>query len=104
METFRRPKAPAHAPASHVAWLIALAATPREGHSRSSLVGSWAGVWRSATAQGNGSEEATEAPARFRRPKAPASHVAWLIALAATPREGHSRWIVVGGLLGRLTC
>ena len=59
METFRRPKAPAHAPASHVAWLIALAATPREGHSRSSLVGSWAGVWRSATAQGNGSEEAT---------------------------------------------
>ena len=42
----------------------------------------------------------------FRRPKAPAhapaSHVAWLIALAATPREGHSRWIVVGGLLGRL--
>ena len=36
METFRRPKAPA----SHVAWLIALAATPREGHSRSSLVGS----------------------------------------------------------------
>ena len=41
METFRRPKAPAHAPASHVAWLIALAATPREGHSRSSLVGSW---------------------------------------------------------------
>ena len=44
METFRRPKAPAHAPASHVAWLIALAATPREGHSRSSLVGSWAGL------------------------------------------------------------
>ena len=40
METFLRPKAPAHAPASHVAWLIALAATPREGHSRSSLVGS----------------------------------------------------------------
>ena len=40
METFRRPKAPA----SHVAWLIALAATPREGHSRSSLVGSWAGL------------------------------------------------------------
>ena len=59
MEIFLRPKAPAHAPASHVAWLIALAATPREGHSRSSLVGSWAGVWRSATAQGNGSEEAT---------------------------------------------
>ena len=59
METFLRPEAPAHAPASHVAWLIALAATPREGHSRSSLVGSWAGVWRSATAQGNGSEEAT---------------------------------------------
>ena len=37
METFRRPKAPA----SHVAWLIVLTATPREGHSRSSLVGSW---------------------------------------------------------------
>ena len=44
METFLRPKAPAHAPASHVAWLIALAATPREGHSRSSLVGSWVGL------------------------------------------------------------
>ena len=44
MEIFLRPKAPAHAPASHVAWLIALAATPREGHSRSSLVGSWAGL------------------------------------------------------------
>ena len=44
METFWRPKASAHAPASHVAWLIALTATPREGHSRSSLVGSWAGL------------------------------------------------------------
>ena len=29
--------------ARHVAWLIALAATSREGHSRSSLVGSWVG-------------------------------------------------------------
>ena len=57
METFLRPKAPAHAPASHVAWLIALAATPREGHSRSSLVGSWAGVWRSAKAEGNAAVE-----------------------------------------------
>ena len=59
MEIFLRPKAPAHAPASHVAWLIALAATPREGHSRSSLVGSWAGVWRSAKAEGNAAVETT---------------------------------------------
>ena len=36
MVTFLRPKAPA----SHVASPIALAATPHEGHSRSSLVGS----------------------------------------------------------------
>ena len=40
MVTFLRPKAPA----SHVASPIALAATPHEGHSRSSLVGSWVGL------------------------------------------------------------
>mgnify|MGYP003344700309 CR=1 FL=1 len=56
METFRRPKAPA----SHVAWLIALAATPHEGHSRSSLVGSL--VMLSTRRWSDGGEFVSEEP------------------------------------------
>ena len=45
---------------------------------------------KEAVYTGHGVRREAHETVTFRRPKAPTSHVAWLMALAATPREGHS--------------
>ena len=70
---------------------------------RSSYVARIAAVRSNEMKVEDGGKRTMKLMVTFLRPKAPASHVASPIALAATPHEGHSRSSLVGSLVSSLS-